>query len=55
MGNKIIEEELKKSDLILTIPTDKDTGFLNLDKIKSCYQHGYNGVIEKLDEIHKIF
>lgn len=55
MGNKIIEDELKKSDLILTIPTDEDTGFLNSDKIKSCYQYGYNGVIEKLDEIHKIF
>ena len=38
MGNKIIENGLKKSDIILTIPTDKDTGFLNIDKIKSCYQ-----------------
>lgn len=54
MGNKIIEEELKKSDLILTIPTDNEIGFLDTKQIESCYQYGYDTTIQKMEEIKKI-
>ena len=53
MGNKISEENLEKSDLILTVETDK-TGLLDVEKLDSCYQYGYNTVIENLDKIKKL-
>ena len=53
MGNKISEENLEKSDFILTIQTDK-TGLLDVEKLDSCYQYGYQAVIENLDKIRGI-
>lgn len=53
MGNKISEENLEQSDYVLTIRTDK-TGLLDIEKLDSCYQYGYNAVMENLDEIKKI-
>lgn len=53
MGNKISEENLKRSDLILTIQTDK-TGLLDVEKLDSCYQYGYQTVLENLDKIREI-
>lgn len=53
MGNKISEENLEQSDFILTIETDK-TGLLDVEKLDSCYQYGYQAVIENLDKIREI-
>ena len=53
MGNKISEENLEMSDLILTITTDK-TGLLDTEKLDECYEYGYKTVIEKLGEIKKL-
>lgn len=53
MGNKISENNLKLSDFILTVPTDK-TGLLSVEKLDSCYKYGYEAVINNLDEIKKI-
>lgn len=54
MGNKIIEEDLKKSDMILTIPLENDVGLLDAEKIDSCYKYGYNTTIEKINEIKEL-
>lgn len=54
MGNKIIEEELKKSDLILTIPTDDNIGFLDTEEIDKCYEYGYKETLKKITEIKRI-
>ena len=54
MGNKIIEEDLKKSDMILTIPTDNETGLLNMEQIENCYKYGYETTIKRMPEIKKI-
>ena len=54
MGNKIVEEELKKSDLILTIPTDNEIGFLDTEQIEKCYEYGYKETLEKIPEINKL-
>lgn len=54
MGNKIIEKEVEKSDLILTIPNDNEIGFLDSNQIEKCYKCGYKTAIKKIDEIHKI-
>ena len=53
MGNKISEENLRKSDFILTIRTDK-TGLLDIEKLDSCYEYGYKAVIKNLDKIKEI-
>ena len=50
MGNKISEENLSQSNLILTIQTDK-TGLLDIEKLDSCYKYGYQAVINNLDAI----
>ena len=54
MGNKIIEDEVKKSDYILEIPTDDEIGFLDSNQIEKCYEFGYKETINKMDEIKKI-
>lgn len=46
MGNKISEENLKQSDYVLTICTDK-TGLLDIQKMDSCYEYGYLTTIKK--------
>ena len=53
MGNKISEKNLKSSDFLLTVPTDK-TGLLDVEKLDSCYKYGYEAVINKLDKIKKM-
>ena len=53
MGNKISEENLEKSDFVLTIKTDK-TGLLDVDKLDSCYQYGYREVLKNIDKIREI-
>lgn len=53
MGNKISEENLEKSDFILTVKTDK-TGLLDVEKLDSCYQYGYEAVTQNLDKIKAI-
>ena len=53
MGNKISEENLKQSDYILTINTDK-TGLLDIQKLDSCYKHGYETTINQIKEIKEI-
>lgn len=54
MGNKIIENDVEKSDFILTIPTDDKIGFLDSNQIEKCYKCGYKTAMEKIKEIHKI-
>lgn len=53
MGNKISEESLEQSDLIITIATDK-TGLLDVEKMDKCYQYGYQTIIKNLDKIKEI-
>lgn len=53
MGNKISEEDLKISDLILTIPTD-GTGLLDTENLDLCYKEGYNTVINNINKIKEI-
>lgn len=55
MGNKMIEEELKKSDLILTIPTENGIGFLDTNQIESCYKYGYETTLKRMTEIKQLF
>lgn len=53
MGNKISEKSLKKSDLILTVPTDS-AGLFDIDKLDKCYKFGYDTVINNLEKIKRI-
>ena len=50
MGNKIIEEELKQSDYIINISTEK-MELLDTSKIDECYQYGYDAVMQNWDAI----
>ena len=53
MGNKISKESLEKSDLVITIKTDK-TGLLDVEKLDSCYEYGYKTIMENLDKIKQV-
>ena len=53
MGNKIAEKNLKQSDYILTIKTDK-IGLLEVKKLDSCYQHGYEATMKQINKIKEI-
>ena len=53
MGNKIAEENLKKSDYVLDVYTDK-VGLLDIDKLDKCFEYGYEAVIKNLEDIKKI-
>lgn len=53
MGNKVSEQDLKNSDLILTIPTD-GTGLLEVEKLDLCYKEGYKVVMNNIKEIKEI-
>lgn len=53
MGNKIAEENLKEADYVLNIYTDK-TGLLDIEKLDSCYQYGYEAAINNIEDIKKI-
>ena len=52
-GYKIAEENLKQSDYIVTIATDK-TGLLDIKKVDSCYQYGYIATMKEIDKIKEI-
>ena len=52
MGNKIIEDELEKSDYVLNVHTDK-VGLLEKDKIEKCFRCGYEAVQNNIEEIKK--
>lgn len=53
MGNKVSEENLKNSDMLLTIQTDK-TGLLEVEKLDACYNYGYRQTINNLDKIKNL-
>lgn len=53
MGSKISEESLEMSDFVLSVYTDK-VGLLDVEKLDSCYQYGYNHVVNNLEKIKKI-
>lgn len=53
MGNKISEESLENSDMVLTIQTDK-TGLLEVEKLDDCYKYGYRQTIKNIDKIKKV-
>ena len=53
MGNKISEENLKQSDYILTIGTDR-MGLLDVKKLDSCYQYVYVETVNQIDKIKEI-
>lgn len=53
MGSKISEESLEMSDLVLNVYTDR-VGLLDVVKLDSCYQYGYNCAIENMDKIKAI-
>ena len=53
MGNKVSEENLKSSDIVLTIQTDK-TGLLEIDKLDDCYKYGYRQTINNIDKIKNL-
>ena len=52
MGNKIIEEEIKKSDYVLNIHTDK-MGLLETSKIYHCFEYGYEAAKNSIEEIKR--
>ena len=53
MGSKISEESLEMSDYVLNVYTDK-VGLLDTQKLDSCYQYGYQCVIDNLEAIQRI-
>ena len=53
MGNKISEENISNSDMVLSIQTDK-TGLLETEKLDECYKYGYRQTIEQIDKIKEI-
>lgn len=53
MGNKVSEENIKNSDMVLTIQTDK-TGLLEVEKLDDCYKYGYRQTINNLDKIKNL-
>lgn len=53
MGNKISEESLEMSDIIINVYTDK-VGLLDIEKLDSCYKYGYNCVMQNIDKIKEI-
>ena len=53
MGNKISEDNLEESDMILTIQTDK-AGLLEVEKMDDCYNYGYRQTLQNLDKIKKL-
>lgn len=50
MGNKVSEENINNSDMMLTIQTDK-TGLLEVEKLDDCYKYGYRQTINNIDKI----
>lgn len=44
----------QNSDFVLTVQTDK-TGLLDVNKIDSCYNFGYDAAIKNIGKIKTIF
>ena len=53
MGNNLSINSLKKSDFVLTVPTD-GTGLIDVDKMDICYKYGYEIAIKNIDKIRKM-
>ena len=53
MGNKISEENINCSDMLLTIQTDK-TGLLEIEKMDDCYNYGYRQTLQNMDKIKEL-
>lgn len=53
MGNKVSEENIQNSDMLLTIQTDK-TGLLEIEKIDDCYNYGYRQTIQNIEKIKEL-
>ncbi len=53
MGSKISEQELKNSDYVLNVYTDK-VGLLDVEKLDNCYEYGYKCVIDNLEQIKNV-
>ena len=53
MGNKISEKNLRKSDFILDVYTDK-TGLFDIEKLDKCYEYGYNAIIKNADKLFSL-
>lgn len=53
MGNKLSNNSLKKSDFVLTIPTD-GTGLIDINKMDICYKYGYETAMRNIDKINRI-
>jgi len=53
MGNKISEDNLNSSDMVLTIQTDK-TGLLEIEKLDDCYKYGYRQTINNIEKIREL-
>lgn len=53
MGSKISEKNLKISDFVLDVYTDK-VGLLDYQKVDKCFEYGYRAVKENLEELRKI-
>ena len=53
MGNKISEESLARSDLVITVPSD-GIGLLDTDKLDLCYKEGYDIISENIDIIKEV-
>lgn len=53
MGNKLSINSLKKSNFVLTVPTD-GTGLIDVDKMDICYKYGYEIAIKNIDKIRKM-
>ena len=53
MGSKIAEENLKQSDYVLTIQTDK-VGLLDIKKVDSCFEYGYKATMKEINKIKEI-
>ena len=53
MGNKIIEEHVNSSDVLLTIQTEK-MGLLDTENLDVCYQAGYSCAMEQMEQIKKM-
>lgn len=52
MGSKISEESLEMSDMVLNVYTDK-VGLLDIKKLDSCYQYGYDCVMQNIEKIRR--
>ena len=53
MGNKIAEEGLEQSDLILTVPTDR-AGLFDIEKLDKCYKFGNDTVMQNIQKIKNL-